>query len=231
MRGNHFALITRLSRQGPIPACAGQPISSHRNHPASRAYPRVCGATGAPFSLIRYSPGLSPRVRGNRRHAHVICHFLGPIPACAGQPGRLRHISPRIWAYPRVCGATSLTLNATASSEGLSPRVRGNPYGVQTLSMTPGPIPACAGQPRAHHAPLSVYWAYPRVCGATGFRSAQGVVHVGLSPRVRGNPHPFAKGDVWTGPIPACAGQPRLLRSALAWSRAYPRVCGATSCT
>ena len=46
---------------------------------------------------------------------------------------------------------------------------------------------------------------------------------------MRGNlaaPEPAAEAP---GPIPACAGQPLVWWSARTWSRAYPRVCGATS--
>ena len=73
--------------------------------------------------------------------------------------------------------------------------------------------------------------AYPRVCGAT-----QPAVIIldeawGLSPRVRGNHFAALTAITYFGPIPACAGQPESWTFLLLRFGAYPRVCGATSCT
>ena len=75
--------------------------------------------------------------------------------------------------YPRGCGGTIHSTCRAARALGLSPRVRGNHYGIQLRS-----IPAGAGEIRL------VTRVYPRGCGGTAF---QGVKLVGLSPRVRGN--------------------------------------------
>ena len=76
----------------------------------------------------RLTPGLSPRVRGNRRHGGPDRRDRGSIPACAGKPTSSRpwvavsRVYPRVcgeppvlmsaaalyWVYPRVCGETSL---------------------------------------------------------------------------------------------------------------------------
>ena len=53
---------------------------------------------------------------------------------------------------------------------------------------------------------------------------------MGLSPRVRGNPLSETVRGVFAGPIPAGAGEPRLLLRRLRRPRAYPRGCGGTSC-
>ena len=50
----------------------------------------------------------------------------------------------------------------------------------------------------------------------------------GLSPRVRGNLFHWEPCDLWTGPIPACAGQPNAAEALGHEYGAYPRVCGAT---
>ena len=70
--------------------------------------------------------GLSPRVRGNHPDFPVPAGVPGPIPARAGQPGvdYLRRGGAR--AYPRACGATSMSAHMMALGQGLSPRVRGN---------------------------------------------------------------------------------------------------------
>ena len=128
-----------------------------------------------------------------------------------------------------MCGATFAISVADFAVWGLSPRVRGNPVQELPTQLRPRPIPACAGQPEAINDSRAPCWAYPRVCGATlldgGLRFRRG----GLSPRVRGNLDHIAIADRAVGPIPACAGQPNMRVSISRFTRAYPRVCGATS--
>ena len=115
-----------------------------------------------------------------------------------------------------------------AKAKGLSPRVRGNQNYVSLADLKIGSIPACAGEPHpgAHaRGALGVYPAcagepgflrltralgrvYPRVCGGTINRGINGLIHHGLSPRVRGN-------------LGATSGRRR-------GSGVYPRVCGGT---
>ena len=86
VRGNHKLLETRDVRQRSIPACAGEPNSSSRPTQTTPVYPRVCGGTRLIHSLESIVPGLSPRVRGNRRLLQRLEVTLGSIPACAGEP-------------------------------------------------------------------------------------------------------------------------------------------------
>ena len=154
---------------------------------ATRAYPRVCGATVYALRDLFDDVGLSPRVRGNRARTLSSILPLGPIPACAGQPCKYRYFYSEHRAYPRVCGATIIGKATEAGELGLSPRVRGNPLVIQTANLLFGPIPACAGQPRAGRNCIVASRAYPRVCGATFFGLLGQVCQHGLSPRVRGN--------------------------------------------
>ncbi len=88
VRGNRFTLFRPLGLTGSIPARAGQPGGWTPWSTRSRVYPRACGATrhrGAPGIPAR---GLSPRVRGNRRHQGIRGRVCGSIPARAGQPPR-----------------------------------------------------------------------------------------------------------------------------------------------
>ena len=153
---------------------------------------------------------------------------MGPIPACAGQPGRARAPVRRSGAYPRVCGATAIWTSPSTFSRGLSPRVRGNRWHPGRGPRSKGPIPACAGQPRPRSAWSGGCRAYPRVCGATEPWVWLIGIQSGLSPRVRGNPARSAEWRYSFGPIPACAGQPCLTSSGMCGNGAYPRVCGAT---
>ena len=188
----------------------------------------MCGATKWRRGQGFFLRGLSPRVRGNRCASTGPYGNFGPIPACAGQPrGKLKLPYPSR-AYPRVCGATSCCRSCWSWPWGLSPRVRGNRI-VRRFTQQPlGPIPACAGQPRACWARSISSRAYPRVCGATWLRPRSPSSLAGLSPRVRGNRH-RPNSSAWdAGPIPACAGQPPRSQAGRGGSAAYPRVCGAT---
>ena len=49
--------------------------------------------------------------------------------------------------YPRVCGGTSKTYRPPHALEGLSPRVRGNPFYSMLRLISHRSIPACAGEP------------------------------------------------------------------------------------
>ena len=154
--------------------------------------------------------------------------LMGPIPACAGQPQSSMKPPSTTMAYPRVCGATRDSLLARLRIEGLSPRVRGNPFRARLREHGERPIPACAGQPWSTSAAASGRAAYPRVCGATGDASSKEGDRSGLSPRVRGNLQPLHHHPVGDRPIPACAGQPRSSTGRRGHLEAYPRVCGAT---
>ena len=92
-----------------------------------------------------------------------------------------------------------------------------------------GPIPACAGQPLLVLGIRLILRAYPRVCGATDEDRLHPPTPAGLSPRVRGNLQGRDGAARSRGPIPACAGQPRLVLRHFLVSGAYPRVCGATN--
>ena len=188
----------------------------------------MCGATRQVVVLTCRLCGLSPRVRGNRLPCLAIPRRIGPIPACAGQPGSGRRRKRTAWAYPRVCGATMPVIASVIWGAGLSPRVRGNPQEGCFAGLPCGPIPACAGQPFRLEDFTSLRVAYPRVCGATKVAEAYAGPASGLSPRVRGNRATAAQFLRWPGPIPACAGQPAARFTACTSARAYPRVCGAT---
>ena len=53
-------------------------------------------------------------------------------------------------------------------------------------------------------------------------------IETGLSPRVRGNHRTHAKTVLFSGSIPACAGEPVISAANADGDRVYPRVCGGT---
>ena len=86
VRGNRARHAAPQPGAGPIPACAGEPVHTCGSRRLRRAYPRVCGGTYGVAAKLTPAQGLSPRVRGNRRHPGLLWAGAGPIPACAGEP-------------------------------------------------------------------------------------------------------------------------------------------------
>ncbi len=193
-----------------------------------RGYPRGCGETQVKFSPAGWLKGLSPRVRGNPFANIGSAGRQGAIPAGAGKPGRDGVPRSGSRGYPRGCGETASLSCTCPTVRGLSPRVRGNPpLGNTPLVMT-GAIPAGAGKPPSRHLSPPVQWGYPRGCGETASRAPPGDRPPGLSPRVRGNlgrPRHLRRRD---GAIPAGAGKPISVLSAIPVCWGYPRGCGET---
>ena len=228
VRGNRLRLRRGQLRRRPIPACAGEPSSQTATAKGKGAYPRVCGGTPVQHDRLGNPEGLSPRVRGNRQAPPPQPLLRGPIPACAGEPGRGSSGFRTGAAYPRVCGGTLPRRPIRFPPGGLSPRVRGNPGRMENPFAAKRPIPACAGEPPCAISPGPGSAAYPRVCGGTYATGAWSASTDGLSPRVRGNRNVMICSCNGGGPIPACAGEPRVWPMARHAGKAYPRVCGGT---
>ena len=131
--------------------------------------------------------------------------------------------------YPRACGGTVMTGDSVITGDGLSPRLRGNPFFPVFPPAPLGSIPAPAGEPCAPRIGTGSVRVYPRACGGTRRPLAGGGMAIGLSPRLRGNPH-----RIWWCPgparsIPAPAGEPLRDRYEADVVKVYPRACGGTS--
>ncbi len=208
MRGNRLDHVREHVLVRSIPACAGEPLICCRPGMFSTVYPRVCGGTVPYAEYVKGVLGLSPRVRGNPPGQRCSTTTFGSIPACAGEPSPAGAPSISGRVYPRVCGGTLVLVQLLRWNEGLSPRVRGNP-GVPRLSrQMAGSIPACAGEPASATEIANSCSVYPRVCGGTPCFAAAPLTGVGLSPRVRGNPHKGIQSRPAERSIPACAGEP-----------------------
>ena len=111
---------------------------------------------------------------------------------------------------------------------GLSPRGRGNPYGVAPTRIGVRSIPAWAGEPASMVTASGALTVYPRVGGGTrktGYRVTSGS---GLSPRGRGN-RVRGRFDHRQGrSIPAWAGEPYVGATVPCVGAVYPRVGGGT---
>ncbi len=127
-----------------------------------------------------------------------------------------------------MCGGTATFRIVSYVSPGLSPRVRGNLLLTIIFPQPIRSIPACAGEPRKDRPARRWKKVYPRVCGGT-VEIPECLDNLrGLSPRVRGNRWAWPTRVVWSGSIPACAGEPVVHCVAPLRLRVYPRVCGGT---
>ena len=208
VRGNQVEVCPRCRSIGSIPACAGEPSKRPRRRRMSRVYPRVCGGTVRSWCENNEAYGLSPRVRGNPVQMDVVLVLQGSIPACAGEPIAWAVRRRARAVYPRVCGGTAHLDIQVVPSNGLSPRVRGNPGLLTPASVSAGSIPACAGEPSSKRGWSVRTTVYPRVCGGTPAGRTQTPAEYGLSPRVRGNQQRPQRNQQCPGSIPACAGEP-----------------------
>ena len=229
VRGNPLPGVHLRLPARSIPARAGQPPCRPIEAPARRVYPRACGATLGPHvEAMTFDTGLSPRVRGNLSASRAAANISGSIPARAGQPCITWWRRAGVSVYPRACGATRRQSTCPPPRAGLSPRVRGNRKDLGAPDVLFRSIPARAGQPATDDYIELSPTVYPRACGATRPPSAHDWLILGLSPRVRGNPHQKGEENMEKGSIPARAGQPGCRRQRLKSKTVYPRACGAT---
>ena len=188
----------------------------------------MCGGTESAGCAGPPAIGLSPRVRGNLARIQYYLGDARSIPACAGEPGQQRVLHAGKRVYPRVCGGTGGANCRRCRSNGLSPRVRGNPARRRRRPRWRGSIPACAGEPVTCTVAIAPSAVYPRVCGGTKCRSSSSHPTRGLSPRVRGNLLRRFGGLYAVRSIPACAGEPAAQGGDKRTLTVYPRVCGGT---
>ena len=223
------ALVDGL--RGSIPACAGEAAGLRTPTALAGVYPRVCGGSGGTKSRSRPPRGLSPRVRGKHTPAPGAAPARRSIPACAGEASTWPVTAASVWVYPRVCGGSPWPMVAENTSVGLSPRVRGKPYGLRCRLWRRGSIPACAGEASAFLLDTSFLGVYPRVCGGSPHKRPSIGHPAGLSPRVRGKPSLGDNSALTPRSIPACAGEAPSRKPLMTARRVYPRVCGGSGRT
>ena len=170
--------------------------------------------------------GLSPRVRVTRPAANPAGVRRRIIPACAGNTLPRARATCRTRDHPRVCGEHETHPVTVAMTLGSSPRVRGTPVVVPSVSVRFGIIPACAGNTQGRIGVNVAVRDHPRVCGEHETNTAKGRRFKGSSPRVRGTLAALLLGELYLGIIPACAGNTRdgLTQRRAPWN--HPRVCG-----
>ena len=217
---------TGYSLDGLIPARAGKTNTLEHWVLPGWAHPRACGENDVYWTHALYRLGSSPRVRGKRPVARHGLSPVGLIPARAGKTSavRLRDLGPE--AHPRACGENQQGLQGALHRAGSSPRVRGKPGDPPGQAARRRLIPARAGKTCSGGGPCSTTRAHPRACGEN--TGGAGTVRAprGSSPRVRGKPHPPARGRAPARLIPARAGKTSGVPETWCSSTAHPRACG-----
>ena len=246
-----LARVSRIPL-GSIPAHAGKPPANGRTETRQGVYPRPCGETDSESALrgaervyrLRggrsYHTGLSPPMRGNPgpNVASLESHGEGSIPAHAGKPSIvISMVSPGTnGSIPAHAGKPLTTrgfclrgsIPAHAGnplmhlSRGLSPPMRGNPCGRDSLSSSfrPGLSPPMRGN-RGCARVVTRNRVYPRPCGET---ELYGTVASSWT-KTRVYPRPCGETSA-SGPL-SIVNRPCGITLEVT-SRVYPRPCGET---
>ena len=125
-------------------------------------------------------------------------------------------------------GETKILSPNHTSSNGPSPRGRGNRDTRARHRGQGGSIPAWAGKPRRIRRPGTTHGVHPRVGGETDVTLTQSDIVGGPSPRGRGNLRPEAAAHFAIGSIPAWAGKPEACCRSCPSTWVHPRVGGET---
>ena len=230
VRGSLLRGVERHVEAGSIPARAGEPCRSTLPGTPWRVYPRPCGGASRGRHSLPVSGGLSPPVRGSRRGEPPLAPGERSIPARAGEPSVGSAHSIQYTVYPRPCGGAITSEPPCALRSGLSPPVRGSHAASAPVDPGRGSIPARAGEPPQVRRRREGLTVYPRPCGGASSNGGIARCVTGLSPPVRGSqavPYPLY---LWSGSIPARAGEPRHVSRWLSDHKVYPRPCGGASC-
>ncbi len=207
-RGSPGKALDLRTRDGSIPACAGEPVGRLGDLRCTTVHPRVRGGAEWEYAARAGQGGPSPRARGSRRGRWRWRGCCGSIPACAGEPvERARYPRPD-GVHPRVRGGAGRFALAERETAGPSPRARGSPARRRPRGCADRSIPACAGEPAPSARRGRIGEVHPRVRGG-----AERVADVwdelgGPSPRARGSHEQPRLLFAVAGSIPACAGEP-----------------------
>ena len=153
---------------------------------------------------------------------------MGSIPAWAGKPPQASIDAVHGEVHPRVGGETASAGTPKYRYMGPSPRGRGNrdqPTGPDNRRRS---IPAWAGKPQSEDGPLDPLQVHPRVGGETHIELPLCFLHVGPSPRGRGNHGDLRGVGGVVGSIPAWAGKPSARARSGSHRMVHPRVGGET---
>ena len=187
VRGSRPRMAWSTGRRRSIPAGAGEPPADAATQRRGRVYPRRCGGAAVGRAITEGTTGLSPQVRGSRLPVGGRDGHHRSIPAGAGEPSTLRLPAEPVEVYPRRCGGATRWTVVDAGGGGLSPQVRGSPFGGRAAHRVLGSIPAGAGEPPPLLSSPRPSGVYPRRCGGASSAPGMSTGRSGLSPQVRGS--------------------------------------------
>ena len=150
------------------------------------------------------------------------------IPANAGEPAELRALAGEVQVYPLERGGTPNCSTSGCSTQGLSPRTRGNQPRRAAQRHRHGSIPANAGEPVDFVEAVDGVRVYPRERGGTPTPGGSSPTATGLSPRTRGNRACKPPSRRRPRSIPANAGEPASPPFGMVAEGVYPRERGGT---
>ncbi len=153
--------------------------------------------------------GSSPRMRGTLPGNQRRVRILGIIPADAGNTLESRRENGRQGDHPRGCGEHTAHRRLKNSSRGSSPRMRGTPQVLLSVSLGQRIIPADAGNTCRWRRTGRCTSDHPRGCGEHQLAANRSAGLRGSSPRMRGTPDVVAISEVLDRIIPADAGNTR----------------------
>ena len=154
MRGAGWTQQREQRGKGIIPARAGSSVSSKFRSLAARDHPRACGEQSSSMTVMAFTMGSSPRVRGAVSATEYESGEQGIIPARAGSRQRACRGHLLRWDHPRACGEQVMAHTDKFKAPGSSPRVRGAAAASSDGPTTGRIIPARAGSRIGRRTPL-----------------------------------------------------------------------------
>ena len=153
-----------------------------------------------------HTSGSSPHARGTPMNRGVDHNHSGIIPACAGNTEVHVYRVYEPWDHPRMRGEHWSLSRHLTPFWGSSPHARGTPLPRSMMPCSAGIIPACAGNTRCLVFRGGARWDHPRMRGEHRKAAHWDNQSVGSSPHARGTHIGYDTATMFSGIIPACAG-------------------------
>ena len=172
----------------------------------NRAHPRSRGEHDLRDEARGWCRGSSPLARGTPRPAWLHLRSRGLIPARAGNTSSTLRVCYAATAHPRSRGEHGWHVSPSVKETGSSPLARGTRPKACTAHYPAGLIPARAGNTVGMFPPRLRRRAHPRSRGEHDQRHVRLTIPQGSSPLARGTQVLTRRHVVFTGLIPARAG-------------------------
>ena len=164
-RGKHHELDSLVSRDGIIPACAGETSPRLAGLSSGRDHPRLRGGNTSTGTGLPTPSGSSPLARGKRLAMAGAVDGNGIIPACAGETVERVGSPVGVGDHPRLRGGNAGSRASSPFSPGSSPLARGKHLKAAMVLDIHRIIPACAGETTCPSGPPRIHPDHPRLRG------------------------------------------------------------------